>query len=30
MTYKVGCCQYDPKLLDIKGNLEKMEALLDV
>ncbi len=29
MNYKVGCCQYDPQLLDIKANLKKMESLLD-
>ena len=29
MSYKVGCCQFHPQLLDVKGNLEKMEALLE-
>ena len=29
MSYKVGCCQYDPQLLDVKANLKKMESLLD-
>ena len=28
MSYKVGCCQFHPKLMDVKGNLEKMEGLL--
>ena len=28
MSYKVGCCQFHPQLLDVKGNLEKMEVLL--
>lgn len=28
MSYKVGCCQFYPQLMDVRGNLEIMEELL--
>ena len=28
MSYKVGCCQFNPQLMDVRGNLKKMEELL--
>ena len=28
MSYKVGCCQFHPQFLNVKGNLDKMEGLL--